>query len=405
MRIESITIQNFKVFKNTTVKNLSGMAVLLGTNGSGKSTFFDVFSFLSEALQHNVTIALNKRGGFQEVISRGSDVHKDFIQFEIKFRNVQTTSRGSADTHAPLVTYSLKIGFKQGKAFIDREILKYRKSQTGKPWHFLDFSCGEGYAITNEEEYGRPGIQEQRASQKITSPDILALKGLGQFQQFKAVSAFRSLVEKWYVSNFRIESGRNLSDTGIVHHLSVTGDNLAQVTKYIYDDHRDLFNNILEKLPRRIPGIHKVEAKETEDGRIILRFQDQHFKDPFVARYVSDGTIKMFAYMILLYDPEPHPLLCIEEPENFLHPDLLLQLCEEIREYAERGGQVFVATHSPDFVNGLKVDELFFLVKDQGFSIIKAASADEKVKELTKDESNQLGWLWRNHYIEGANLE
>ena len=133
-----------------------------------------------------------------------------------------------------------------------------------------------------------------------------------------------------------------------------------------------------------------------------MRFQDQNFRDPFVARYVSDGTIKMFAYMILLHDPEPHPLLCIEEPENFLHPDLLLQLCEEIREYSEKGGQVFVSTHSPDFVNGLELNELFFLVKEAGFSTIKAAREDDFVSELSTN--NQLGWLWRNHYIKGANL-
>jgi predicted ATPase len=304
---------------------------------------------------------------------------------------------------SPIVTYVLEIGFKQGKAIINREVLKYRRGQrTGAPWHFLDFSNGEGNAITNEDEYGNEGVEAKRVSQKVTSPDILAIKGLGQFEQFKAISAFRALLEKWYVSNFKIEYGRNISDTGISNHLSVTGDNLAQVTKYMYDYHRHLFNDILRKLPQRIPGLNQVEAKETEDGRIILRFQDQNFKDPFVARYVSDGTIKMFAYMILLHDPEPHPLLCIEEPENFLHPDLLLQLCEEIREYSERGGQVFVSSHSPDFVNGLKIDELFFLVKESGYSTIKAAKEDEMVKQLSKE--NELGWLWRNHYIKGANL-
>ena len=398
MRIESISIENFKVFKETTIKDLSKMAVLLGTNGSGKSSFFDVFGFLSDALQNNVTIALNRRGGFPEVISRGANINKDQIKFEIKFRNEQIRNE-----YSPLITYSISIGFKNGKAFISREILKYRRGQrTGKPWHFLDFKNGEGYAIENEEEYGQEGVEEKRINQKVTNPDILAIKGLGQFEQFKAVSAFRSLLEKWYVSNFKIEYGRNISDTGISNHLSVTGDNLAQVTKYMYDYHRDIFEDILKKLPRRIPGINQVEAKETEDGRIILRFQDQNFKDPFVARYVSDGTIKMFAYMILLHDPEPHPLLCIEEPENFLHPDLLLQLCEEIREYSERGGQVFVSSHSPDFVNGLKLNELFFLGKVNGYTIIKAAKDNEMIKELSKE--NNLGWLWRNNYIQGANL-
>jgi len=398
MRIESLTIENFKVFKKTTIKELPKMAVLLGTNGSGKSAFFDIFGFLSDSLQNNVTIALNKRGGFHEVITRGCNPEKDLIKFEIKFRN-----QSNSPEKTPRVTYSLEIGFEKGKAYINREILKYRRGQrTGAPWHFLDFSKGEGNAITNEDEYGNEGAEAKRVNQKVTSPDILAIKGLGQFEQFKAISSFRTLLEKWYVSNFKIEYGRNISDTGISNHLSVNGDNLAQVTKYMYDYHRDVFDRILKKLPQRIPGIDQVEAKDTEDGRIILRFQDKNFKDPFVARYVSDGTIKMFAYMVLLHDPEPHPLLCIEEPENFLHPDLLLQLCEEIREYSERGGQVFVSTHSPDFVNGLQLEELFFIVKDTGFSTIKASKDDDLVKELAKD--NQLGWLWRNHYIRGANL-
>ncbi len=397
MKIESIYIENFKVFKSAQVKNLPQMAVLLGTNGSGKSTFFDIFGFLSDSLQNNVTIALNRRGGFQEVISRGCDVNKDLIRFEIKFRN-----QSSEKDKAPVITYLLELGSEKGKAYINREILKYRRGQTGAPWHFLDFGNGVGNAITNEDEYGNEGVEAIRVSQKVTSPDILAIKGLGQFEQFKAISAFRSLLEKWYVSNFKIENGRSISDNGISSHLSVTGDNLAQVTKFMYEYHKELFDDILKKLPQRIPGVSQVEARETEDGRIILRFQDENFKDPFVARYVSDGTIKMFAYMILLHDPEPHPLLCIEEPENFLHPDLLLQLCEEIREYSERGGQVLVSSHSPDFVNGLRVEELFFLVKENGYSVIKAAKDDKMVNELSK--ANKLGWLWRNHYMEGANL-
>lgn len=397
MKIESIAIKNFKAFKDARVLGLGQMNVFLGTNGSGKSTFFDIFGFLSDSLHNNVTIALNRRGGFNEVISRGCDSNKDLISFEIKFRMTQADTESS-----PLITYYVEIGNLSGKSFVNREILKYRRGQKGAPWHFLDFKKGEGDAIINEDEYGTVGATAKRVSQKVANPDILAIKGLGQFEQFKALSSFRSLLEHWYVSNFAIESGRKISDTGISDHLSVTGDNLAQVTKYLFDYHRSLFDEILAKLSSRIPGIYKVEAKETEDGMILLKFQDENFVNPFISRYVSDGTIKMFAYMILLHDPEPHPLLCVEEPENFLHPDLLLLLCEEIRQYSERGGQVFVSTHSPDFVNGLRVEELFFLSKEKGYSQINPVADDPLVKELAKE--NELGWLWRNQYIKGANL-
>ena len=398
MKIDSIVIENFKVFKKAEIKPISDMVVLLGSNGSGKSTFFDIFGFLRDAvLLTSVTNALYIRGGFGEVITRGCDLQTDLIKLEINFIEGVTKNQKMA-----VITYILEIGFENGMVYINREVLQYRRGQNGEIWNLLDLSRGKGVAIINEEEYGNDGAKEKSLKIKMSSPDVLAIKGLGYFEQYKIISEIRIQLENWYVSDFNIENGKKFSFTDISHQLTNTGDNLAQVTKYMFDYHKDIFDQILLKLPKRIPGINNVEAKETEDGRIILRFKDQNFKDPFTANYVSDGTIKMFLYMILLNDPHPHPLMCIEEPENYLHPDILMQLCEEIREYTERGGQVFISSHSPDFINGVKIEELYFLTKENGFSVIKAAIDDELVKELANE--NQLGWLWRNHYINGANL-
>ncbi len=143
----------------------------------------------------------------------------------------------------------------------------------------------------------------------------------------------------------------------------------------------------------RIPGIEKVESKITEENRVLLKFKDSSFKDSFLARYVSDGTIKMLAYLVLLYDPKPHPLLCVEEPENQLYPELLRELAEEFRLYAQRGGQVFVSTHSPEFLNAAKLDEVFWLVKNNGYTEIKRAKDDKQIK-IYVDDGDQLGYLW-----------
>jgi predicted ATPase len=394
MKIESIRVKNFKAFKNMTIADLPRMCVFLGANGAGKSTFFDVFGFLSDALRNNVTTAINLRGGFKDVISRGQN---GSIEFEIKFRD-----EPSDEVRAPLITYNLEIGEENRKPVILREILKYRRGQrSGKPWHFLDFSRGKGSAIKNEEDYGKKGVVEDREEQSLESPDILAIKGLGQFTRFKAVATFRRLLENWYVSNFQIQAAQSITDTGVSEHLSTTGNNLAQVTKFIYDHHPDVFKSILVKMKQRIPGVSQVEATDTEDGRIILKFQDGSFKDPFIARYVSDGTIKMFAYLVMLNDPKPHPLLCIEEPENFLHPTLLLELAEELREYSLRGGQVFVSSHSPDFVNAIEIDELFWLTKTDGYTTIRKAKDDSTIKALY-DAGDRLGYLWTQNYLKGS---
>lgn len=396
MKIEKIRIKNFKVYRETEIKDLPNMCVFLGANGSGKSTLFEVFGFLSDALKGNVKTALNKRGGYREVYSRNG---QGDIEFEIKFRNSDIDRKKQ-----PIITYQLSVGLSNKNApIITKETLSYRRGRWGRPYRFLDFAEGKGYAIVNESEFetAKQEFKEQREGQTLDSPDILAIKGLGQFQKFKAISSFRRLLENWYISNFQIQAAQTIEDTGLSEHLSTTGDNLAQVTKYIYENYPEIFGEILNKMKARVPGIDKVEATETEDGRIVLKFSDGSFKDPFIARFVSDGTIKMFAYLVLINDPKPHPLLCIEEPENYLHPELLLELAEEFRDYANRGGQVFISSHSPDFINALELEELFWLCKKDGYTSIKRALGDQVIEALFK-EGDKLGYLWKQGYFTGS---
>ena len=394
MKIEKIKIKNFKVFADAEISNLPSMCVFLGANGSGKSTLFDVFGFLSEALGTNVSTAIANRGGYKEVISREKEGD---IFFEIKFRN---------EDKAPLITYTLAIGLDTitKRIIISKESLYYERENNETKEYLLDFKNGEGEAIKNEQAYGKEGIKEEREYQKLASPDILALKGLGQFEGFKTISKFRAFLENWHIVYFQVPTVTYSQETGISERLSASGDNLALVTDYIFENYPEVFQNILDKMKERIPGIESVKAEKTIDGRIILRFQDGSFKDPFISRFVSDGTLKMFAYLILLNNPAKHPLLCIEEPENYLHPQLLRALAEEFRAYANAGGQVFISSHSPDFVNALEIDELFWLTKRNGYTAINRAKDDKIVVELFKN-GDLLGELWNQRYFKGGGVK
>jgi predicted ATPase len=392
MRIESIRLKNYKLYRDIDLKNISDLVILVGANGSGKSTLFDVFGFLSDALKDNVRIALQKRGGFKEVISRGQS---GFIEMELQFK---LTIAGKER----LVTYQLEIGEEKGQAFVEREILKYKRGAYGSPFHFLDFSRGQGYAIGNEEDVDRPDEELQRDEQKLISADILAIKGLGQFERFRAANAFRSFIESWHVSDFHIASARPSREVGYAEHLSPAGENLPLVAQYMFENHKELFDHVLDKMRKRVPGISAITAEPTIDGRIVLRFQDGAFKDPFIANSVSDGTIKIFAYLLLLNDPYPHPLLCIEEPENQLYSSLLIELLEEFRLYAQRGGQVFVSSHSPELLNGAKPEEVYWLVKENGFSKVERASEHTEIVALY-NEGDKLGYLWSENYFNGSN--
>lgn len=394
MKIENMRIKNYKVFQDLSLEDIPAFCVVVGDNGSGKTTLFDVFHFLQDCLTYNVTTALQSRGGFREVISRG---HTDeMIEIEIQFR----TQINQADR---LVTYQLQIGQDEKKRpVVEREVLRYKRGAHGSPFHFLDFSRGRGYTITNEEDFDKTEENLEREQQFINSADTLAIKGVGQFQKFKAANAFRQFIENWNVSDFHINLARGSKDAaGPSEHLSPSGDNLQLAANYLYVNDRDTFEKIIHKMQKRVPGIGDIIPETTADGRLLLKFQDGSFKDPFVDRYVSDGTIKMFAYMVLLYDPHPHPLLCVEEPENQLYPGLLVELAEEFREYAQRGGQVFVSTHSPDFLNATTLAEVIWLSKKNGFSIARKAIDNAQLRAYM-EAGDQMGYLWKEGFFIGA---
>jgi len=394
MKIESIRLQNFKAFQNIHVKDLPAFLIVVGANGSGKSTLFDVFGFLHDCLKTNVRQALDKRGRFREVLSRGCNPEMDTILIELQYRmKISGIDR--------LVTYSLEIAEMSGQPVVHRELLRYKRGRYGSPYHFLDFSKGEGYAITNEEDFNKTDEELDRENQKV-APDTLAIKGLGQFERFKAANAFRQLIENWHVSDFHINSARGRKDAaGIIEHLSETGDNLPLVARYLHEQYPDVFQKVLSIMAKRVPGISSVEPKLMDDGYLTLKFQDGSFKTPFLDRYVSDGTIKLFAYLVLLYDPSPHPLLCVEEPENQLYPQLMAELAEEFRSYANRGGQVFVSTHSPDFLNSTELNEVCWLVKKNGFTEIHRAKDNAQIAAYM-EAGDQLGYLWKQGFFDGV---
>lgn len=386
MKIEKIRLKNFKVFQDVTIENIPAFCVIVGANGAGKTTLFDVFGFLKDCLTYNVTRALQARGGFQEVVSRGHE--NENIELEIQYRLPLTGKER-------LVTYLVEIGLHNKRPAVVREVLRYKRGAYGSPYQFLKFAYGKGEAVTNEEAFSKTDEELNREEQDLGAVDILAIKGLGQFQKFKAANALRQMIESWHVSDFHIDAARGAKEAvGEYEHLSASGDNLQQVALNLFENHRDVYERILEAMRQRVPGVNQITTQDTVDGRLVLQFGNGIFKDPFIDRFVSDGTLKMFAYLVLLHDPRPHPFLCVEEPENQLYPRLLPELAEEFRTYSRKGGQVMVSTHSPDFLNATEVGEVFWLEKgEDGFSKVCRAADDAQVVAYM-EEGDKMGYLW-----------
>ena len=384
MRIESIFLRNYRVFRKAELKDLPSMATVVGANGSGKSTLFDALSFLKDALAQNVAQAVARRGGFRELVSRGESGPISII---LHFRGRREFPEA----------YGIDVAQENDRPVVRRELLAVyeRNPGEGPSSHLVDVSRGKGKAIAKD------AFAETERPIELEDPSALAIKGLGQFKEYEAAAELSELLENWHVSDFHIQDARPSAEAGYAEHLSARGDNVAQVAQFLYEHHPDRFRHVLDVMRARVPGIISVEARPTVDGRLVLRFQDGSFKDPFIARYVSDGTIKMFAYLILLHDPKPHPLLAAEEPENQLYPALLRELAEEFRDYGRRGGQVFVSTHSPEFLNGVKLDEIYWFVKKDGFATVRRASESKLLRNLYA-EGDPAGALWKQRLFEGA---
>ncbi len=82
---------------------------------------------------------------------------------------------------------------------------------------------------------------------------------------------------------------------------------------------------------------------------------------------------------------------------------MLRELVEEFRDYARRGGQVFVSTHSPEFLNATALDEIYWLVKQRGFTSVRRASESALLRDLV-DEGEPPGTLWKRGLFDGAGL-
>jgi predicted ATPase len=426
-KIEGFRIRNFRALKDVSLGKLwnsqksdplTPLTAVIGKNGVGKSTLFDAFGFLADCLKFGVEEACDARGrgGFAKIRSQGET---GAIKFEIYYKE---------DGNARPITYELAIGLDDfDRPYVKEERLRQRrKGQThGWPFSFLILNEGKGVAWKGEVE-GRQidegqgefdlfslleSLKTPESAEESTKTEVVELEDkrrlgiatLGSLKQHPRISAFRQFIEGWYLSYFAPDAARSLPLAGPQKHLNIHGDNLGNVVQFMEREHKDRFKRILDRIAKKIPGINQIDTEKTSDGRLLLRFNDKGFLDPFYAQQMSDGTLKVFAYLLLLEDPTPPPFLCIEEPENGLYHKLLESLATEFREHAtgrKGGSQVFITTHQPYFVDALEPSEVWILEKGiDGFAQIHRASENKVVMNMV-DEGLPLGGLWYSDYLD-----
>jgi predicted ATPase len=387
-RVESLHVENYRALRAVDLKGLTPLTVLLGPNGSGKSTVFDVFNFLSECFQFGLRHAWDRRGRAKELKTRGQNGP---VVIEIKYRE---------KPKQPIITYHLAIDEgRKGPAVVE-EWLQWKRGRRGRPFRFLEYRNGSGRAVSGE----MPDETDQRVDKPLRSADLIAVNTLGQFAEHPRVAALREFITDWYVSYLSIDDTRGQPEAGPQERLSKTGDNLSNVIQYLKERHLGHLDKIFAVLRRRVPRLEAVVADPMPDGRLLLQIKDAPFDHPVLARFASDGTLKLLAYLMVLHDPEPPQFIGIEEPENFLHPRLLPELAEECRAASERS-QLLVTTHSPFFLNALRPDEVRVLYRDeQGYTQVARAADILGIPEFIEAGAS-MGHLWmEGHFRVGDPL-
>ncbi|MBF0095604.1 MAG: AAA family ATPase [Alphaproteobacteria bacterium] len=391
-RVERVKIGNFRALQNVEFDNLTPLSVLLGPNGSGKSTFFDVFAFLSECFSDGLRRAVDRRGvGLKDLRSRDS---KGPISFEIAYR--EGCLKGERQPH--LMTYHLEIDEDDGRPVITQEWMRWKRSSYGAPFYFLKYERGVGSVVTGDV----PENEDQRVEKALSGPDVLAVSTLGQFAENPRVKALRDFITGWHLSHLSAKDMRGIPEAGPQERLSKSGDNLVNVIQHLKERHPERLDAIFEALRRRIPQIERVIPEVLPTGHLLLMVKDAPFSEGVQARYASDGTMKLLAYLVQLNDPMPPPLVGIEEPENFLHPKLLRQLAEEC-DQATANTQLIVTTHSPFFINALIPRQVWAMMRgSDGYAVAKRIADMPGIQDML-GAGAVLGDLWMENYFEIGN--
>lgn len=400
-RLQGFRIQNYRSLADVSVGQvryasgdpLPGLSCFIGPNGSGKSSLLDAFGFVAQCLADGVESACDQpnRGGFEQLRTQGNTGP---ICFELFFDD--------GDEARPIV-YELHIDAVDGIPSVVKETLRQRrKGETkGKPYYFLKLAQGKGKVWAGS--YSEGGADNKGEERVVLADNTrLGIATLGNLDKHPRIVRVRSYIEQWYLSYFVPDAARTLPPAGAQRWLDRRGSNVGNVLQYYQRQYPEQFREILQQVAKAIPGIRKITPKPSDDKRLLLRFDESGYKDPFFQQSMSDGTLKMVAYAVLLADPEPRPFIGIEEPENGLYVQLIEQLARQFGEHAsakKAKTQVLVTTHSPYFVDALTPEQVWLVEKDESGKTQITRTADMPgIREMV-EEGLPLGSLWYSQHL------
>lgn len=402
--INKVTIRNFRSFGDEVLVDLAPFNVFVGPNASGKSNLVDAFRFAQHCVNEGIGAAVARRYGWSNVRCRRRRNTNMALAFagsmpddltlkvggkNLEFAEPQFKYSFSFSHHNDALVVTEENGYldggvgEEGEAFSRQQISAFRRT--------ID-------SIQLEENTSENGHRAQELS--VVKPNQDRLFVAATFSSLAAV-VINNEVTRWrfYDPDPRLARLPSLAQS--VDAVSETGDTLALVLHELRraaPGDGDLRQRLLDLLQILVPGFEDWDTEQLADGRIAFKIRERGLRGTLPSLLMSDGTVRLLTILAaLLWAEVPPSAIFIEEPERSLHPAVMGPLVELMREVSQQT-QIFVTTHSADFVRHCQPDEIFLLDKVDGCTHITPATDIEQIHQFLKRFT--LDQLWLQGHLE-----
>ncbi len=369
VKLTEIEVKNFKSIHYLNLK-LENLNILIGANDAGKSNFLDIFRFISEFFIMGHHAFDNKRGGFWDVISKYTEnnyTENNYLSFKL-FGKI-------APKHD--FQYLLEFHDVKSRFNINRESFLIRKE--GESWEkLLNYEEGGEKFLISEEKNPLPFHSETEGFRKTS----ILCTSTTKYSNPLTWEFINSMIDLGYF-NFRPQILTEPCTLTEDLKLEDNGKNLPTVLQNFYNEFPTKFKEYEETIHNLYSQYEFLRLKFLPPTKIYFSLEDREGKK-FPMWILSDGLIKCLCILYLFHSPKPHSILLLEEPEASIHPHLLNNIFDFILTLSDKT-QIFIATHSPYFLNSATINDLLYVYKKEGSTNVKRIDQSDIPIELQRE--------------------
>lgn len=389
--IKSIRLQNFFGFQDCTVNLEKGANVLIGINGSGKSNFLKAFYLMENAMIRRLNSQINRTWrGIDDLLNKTGST--DFA--EISFQIAPRSFASIISSNNVSLSYSIQIERFQQADYRLHETAQFFEGGTGVPIFSISngkssFWVAKGKTLDagkiQSSEFAKESILFSHLADDIV-PYFSTIKD--EFSGIVCYSGFDTLED----SQMRKSAPPILDEQ-----LDAWGDNLVSVLNNLKVNYREGFKKIEDCLKVVNPNFDEIEFIHS-NNQLELSLIEKNLGSRVSPQHVSDGTLRFLCLMVILYNPNRGSVVCIDEPETGLHPDMIRTVAEAIK-FAAETSQVIVSTHSTELLNHFDLENVRVFEKDENNATVVNQFTSVEFSDFM--DRYMVGQLWRQGHLGG----